>query len=547
MYDIFFLGNANDKWDALLAIYPTARRLEKNISLSDIRKRAFTKMFWVVWDNLILTPDFNLNEYRATQWDNEYVHVFKNGDYFDGICLIPKSADVSQREFENRFFVNNKKEIDIVATKPIPYDIFYINSYNEYLATISASTTDMFWVVWNDVIISDNFKFDYQVPAYNTHIPHVFKNGKFFDGICIFPTTVTVTKKEFDNRFFVNDKKEIDILASYPTPYNIFYIDTYDEYLDAKETSKTEMFWVVWKDVVVNDDFKFDYKVPKYEQHIPHVFKNGEYFDGICIFSKEHTVAKKEFDNRFFVNNKKEIDILASQPKPFDIIFISYNEVNADENYNKLLARFPRAKRIHGVKGIHQAHIEAAKLCETEMLWVVDADAMIVDDFDFTVEQIPYYSSNARRMLTTTVHVWRSRNPINDLEYGYGGVKLLPRQMTLDMDVSSADMTTSISKSFKAMPEVSNITMFNTDSFSTWRSAFRECCKLSSKIIDGQLDDETAHRLDTWITVAHGEFSDDALNGATAGKYFGLFWQNAPSELAKINDFDWLKEQYEIR
>jgi hypothetical protein len=34
--------------------------------------------------------------------------------------------------------------------------------------------------------------------------------------------------------------------------------------------------------------------------------------------------------------------------------------------------------------------------------------------------------------------------------------------------------------------------------------------------------------------------------GAIAGKYFGLFWQNAPTELVKINDFDWLKEQYEM-
>jgi phosphoribosylpyrophosphate synthetase len=33
---------------------------------------------------------------------------------------------------------------------------------------------------------------------------------------------------------------------------------------------------------------------------------------------------------------------------------------------------------------------------------------------------------------------------------------------------------------------VSNITAFNTDPYSTWKSAFRECVKLSSKIIDRQ-------------------------------------------------------------
>ena len=49
----------------------------------------------------------------------------------------------------------------------------------------------------------------------------------------------------------------------------------------------------------------------------------------------------------------------------YDIVFISYNELAADDNYALLKARFPMAKRVHGVKGIHQAHIKAAKKCFT--------------------------------------------------------------------------------------------------------------------------------------------------------------------------------------
>ena len=45
----------------------------------------------------------------------------------------------------------------------------------------------------------------------------------------------------------------------------------------------------------------------------------------------------------------------------YDICFISYNEPDAEERYEKLSKRFPRIKRVHGVKGIHQAHITAAK------------------------------------------------------------------------------------------------------------------------------------------------------------------------------------------
>ena len=45
----------------------------------------------------------------------------------------------------------------------------------------------------------------------------------------------------------------------------------------------------------------------------------------------------------------------------YDIVFISYEEPNADDVYAELKERYPMAKRVHGVKGIHQAHIAAAK------------------------------------------------------------------------------------------------------------------------------------------------------------------------------------------
>lgn len=222
----------------------------------------------------------------------------------------------------------------------------------------------------------------------------------------------------------------------------------------------------------------------------------------------------------------------------FDIVFISYDEVNADENYERLKSRFPLAKRVHGVKGIHQAHIAAAKKCFTPMFWVVDADAIILDSFNFD-----YKLTKEEHEI---VHVWRSRNPINGLEYGYGGVKLLPKKLTINMDPTSPDMTTSISPMFKAMEEVSNITAFNTDPFSTWRSAFRECCKLASQTIQGQVSTETIVRLKVWCSVSQDAiYSDYAIRGALDGRYYGEKNAADPAALRLINDFNWLKSQFE--
>jgi len=219
----------------------------------------------------------------------------------------------------------------------------------------------------------------------------------------------------------------------------------------------------------------------------------------------------------------------------YDIVFISYQEPNADANWARLRSRFPFAKRVHGVDGIHQAHIAGAKKCYTNMFWVVDGDAEIVDDFqfDYLPKDLDY------------VYVWRSINPVNGLQYGNGGVKLLPRTMTEEMDITKPDMTTSISSKFKPVFEVSNINAFNTDPFNTWKSAFRECCKLASKVIDRQKTDETEERLGAWCTLNEtAPYGFYAYAGALAGKEYGLSNKADIETLKMINNFKWLKEQF---
>ena len=337
----------------------------------------------------------------------------------------------------------------------------------------------------------------------------------------------------------ISSEKKTRILSRFS---NAQFVENCQNIKDISLKSFTNMFWVIWDDVEIQEDFDLNsYRATKWDDMYVHVFKNGEHKDGICLFPKKLTISQREFDNRYFVE-KKEIDIVASNPvtQNYDIVFISYNEPNADDNFKKLQIKFPKSKRIHGVKGIHQAHIAAAKIAETEMFYVVDGDALIVDDFTFSY-CVPRYEKNH-------VHVWRSKNPINDLEYGYGGVKLLPRDKTINMDINSADMTTSISNNFKVVDTVANITAFNTDPFSTWKSAFRECVKLSSHIIARQDSSESEQRLDKWCTlnenVSYGYYG---YLGALDGRLYGEKNKGNLQALKKINDFDWLKERFNER
>lgn len=553
MYDIFYVSKNKvdeDSWNNFKKQYPIAQKLENIKTFNQIKSKAFTKMFWVVWDDLILA-DFDLLTYRATKWDDMYVHVFKNGEQYDGICLFPKSLNISQKEFDNRFYIN-KKEIDTVASYPKKYKIYKINDYTEYLKI----DDDMFWLVWPEIEVIDETVFDMYVTHHNSYDRkenHVFKNlcndkETYLCGVVLFSKDKKISQREFARRYLI-DKKEHDIVVS-RYRYPRYILNNYEEYLEITKNEIQPMFWGIWPEIEITDttifDFYFDpndgqYDYDRSENHaFGHIFKNQPtYSNGVVLFSTKKIINRREFEHRFLIQ-KKEHERIVSKLKPYDIVFISYNEPTADDNYANLLKRFPTAKRVHGIKGIHQAHIAAASIAETEMFWVVDGDAIIVDEFNFDYE-VSTYEKNI-------VHVWRSKNPINDLIYGYGGVKLLPRTMTLEMNINSADMTTSISDFFKSVDQISNITAFNTDEFSTWRSAFRECVKLSSGAINRQNDKETEDRLNAWLAFYPNKpFAAEAADGARAGSEYGKENKGNLDALRKINDFEWLREKFNGR
>jgi hypothetical protein len=134
---------------------------------------------------------------------------------------------------------------------------------------------------------------------------------------------------------------------------------------------------------------------------------------------------------------------------------------------------------------------------------------------------------------------------VNDLKYGYGGVKLFPTKLVTSADPNNTDMTTSLSDKFKLMPKVSNTTSFNSDEFSTWRSAFRECAKLAGKTVKRQLSRETEKRLDTWCTVGKDRpYGKYAIAGAISGRQFGKENADNSNVLQLINDFEWLRTKF---
>lgn len=226
----------------------------------------------------------------------------------------------------------------------------------------------------------------------------------------------------------------------------------------------------------------------------------------------------------------------------YDIVFISYHESNAEVNWKALDDRFHgRTKRLHGVNGLHRAHKIAATMVSTDMFYVVDGDAVVMPTFHFNHE-VPDHQKDH-------VHVFRAKNPVNGLVYGYGAIKLLPTSSVKLINESDLkpDMTSSLPNAkYHVVHELSNITEFNTDPFNSWRSAFRECTKLASKVISGQKDDETQHRLDVWCSTGsalpNGKW---VIKGAVAGRDYGFENRDDLTRLFMINDLEWMRTKFE--
>ena len=217
-----------------------------------------------------------------------------------------------------------------------------------------------------------------------------------------------------------------------------------------------------------------------------------------------------------------------------DIFFLSYDEPNAEKNWRNLKSRFPHAKRVHGIRGIANAHIEACRKSNTGFFYVVDADAEILDTFDFKYKPNEYDAEY--------VHVWHAFNPATGLDYGYGGVKLFHKSLFKDIK-NQLDFSTTLSKGLKVIPEIACITRFNSDPIRAFRGSFRESVKLfvtsNNHELSEEIKREARERLAAWVDpIPTCDYRQFIVAGATAGIVEARKRKNTQDDLLFINDHD---------
>lgn len=216
-----------------------------------------------------------------------------------------------------------------------------------------------------------------------------------------------------------------------------------------------------------------------------------------------------------------------------DIIFISYDEPNADANWKILSAKFSNAQRLHGVEGMENALLEAAKMSNTDWYYAVFAKTELHPDFDFSFSPDLFQQPKH--------YIFHAENPLNGLRYGHMGVVLYNCGIVKNIKEFGIDYT--MSALHEVVPKVSAIARFNSNPYQTWRTAFREAGKLA-QFCDEKDNVENSYRLNVWTNEAKGDHSEWCLQGARDGVLFYRANKGNHTELKNAFNWEWLRSYF---
>ena len=214
-----------------------------------------------------------------------------------------------------------------------------------------------------------------------------------------------------------------------------------------------------------------------------------------------------------------------------DIVFLSYDEQNAEKNYADLKRKIPWAKRVHGVDGSDAAHKACAEISDTKHFITVDGDTIVDPEF-LNVE----LDTTAMGLDDDYQFSWCGNINVNGLKYGNGSLKMWTKDFVQNMktheNTDGSDDTQvefCYFDNYYQLNENYSTSIINSSPAQAWRAGFREGVKMSldrgSKVKDLNKDiwTKNLHRLLIWMNVGtdveHGWWS---CFGARQGCYLTM-------------------------
>jgi hypothetical protein len=518
--------------------------------------KSTTNLCWILNSELDYT-DFEFDFYPSP-WQMRMVHVFgTQWSHWGTTFMVNKNSFAEDTKYvkiiEHLSNLNFVKRKTAKATNCL-YDIYLIdhgNSLpetingmkytavkydNSYLKTFKTLLNDLpnkkehyIWVC-SSICDYSNFDFSYICDPFAKEQLHVFPSDKqkFGDTFLI---DVNKFRSLVDDMIMMEDYEKINynqhqrvkrlapptiiteddtltkaIFTDFSFPYAVFKtVDNRD--VDVIDTEPISLWTNESKNIVVTSTGGTRIIVPK---------------------EAKDYVEEELYDYPYISRSNK-----LAQSKPLDIVFLSNGEINADENYEHLLKVTKglrnRVVRVDGVNGRVAAYHAAAEASETPWMFTVFAKLKVNDKFDWGWQpdrlQIPKH------------YIFYATNPVNGLEYGHQAMIAYNKKITLSNTGVGLDFT--LDNAHEVVELNSGIAVYNTDEWTTWRTAFREALKLKA-----DTSDISKQRLETWLSVGEGNYAEYSIRGASeAVKYYDEVDGNF-EKLKLSYDWEWLRNKF---
>jgi hypothetical protein len=413
------------------------------------------------------------------------------------------------------FNSQNKTKSPFANTRMVPF----INSYFDILkAVVDDVTTEYFWFFSNFVDMQD-IDLDFRPEQHEREQIHVWHTSQNKEGnVMLIPTKSF--KRQMHEIDFLRDYKDIN----YHLQETIQHAPIEKEYFKLQDPLKSYMENKNFYSWLVNVDLT-DISLPNFYPSFwedEKMYTWGETKDILLVPSG------RDLDQFYDIERHVHFDF-DYKVKPMDIVFISYDEPGANDRFQKLKSKYPRAKWCKNIQGQTKAYQTAADMSETDYFFAVFPKIDVVDDFKFNFQP--------DRLKNPSHYIFDCYNAVIDCTYGHDGIILYNKKLVLETSDPGLDFT--LSKPVTVVPILSALNKLEETPLLAWRTAFREVIKLKLQ----KPTVENNYRLKKWLTLGKGKNAQWVYIGAQDGVKF----LNEGNDPYKSYDFDEIKNMFEQR
>jgi hypothetical protein len=498
----------------------------------------FTLTRLSTWDNWIIPDNFDTDTFDFS-WHPNYTepdYVYQFGTQHQrtgGPQYVRTTATNAGIKFVDQIRGTVKKdttpvvEIDHLDAnagqiKNTVRTVRYFDNYLDTLTRIANTTASEYVWICSSVCDYDNFDFSWHPDQWQATMLHVFAsdNTKFGDTFYMHVPSFRARIRQFE----LLDWYDINFVGiTVPRRPLKIIKHTYDTQVEAVKNNTTWSgpltIFTTQDNIIIEDIPAVSLWAEKTKTIVPLSYGAGTVVVPRTVVPYIQTQLY-DYPNIDRTQRHMYADV------KLDIVFIDNGESNADYNYEHLcqIIKNNNIHRSSGVTGRVAAYRAAAELSTTPWFFAVFAKLKIDPTFDFMWQP--------DRMQEPKHYIFHALNPVNGLVYGHQAVIAYNKKLVLANTGTGLDFT--LDNAHEVVPIISGTADYHTDSWTCWRTAFRECIKLKDNI-----DVESQYRLRQWLTQDNTLEQWSRKGAEDAVEYYDSVAGNF-GELRKSYDWSWL-------